>query len=226
MAAPLALPLAAFGGACAYLVQRRRRFDTEAPALLSILLVFAPGVEWAERFTPTQPPQIVVRTAIDIQSPPEKVWQQVIAFSEIPPPAEWIFRAGIAYPIRAEMRGSGSGAERYCVSSTGAFVEPIQVWDEPHRLKFSVTSNPPPLEEWTPYAHIEAPHLHGFPRSEGGQFLLTPLPNGGTRLQGTTWYHHGLWPAAYWQLWSDAIIHRIHLPVLRHIRDEVEKKPD
>ena len=182
---------------------------TEAPALLSILLVFAPGVEWAEHFT-TQPPRFVVRTAIDIQAPPEKVWQQVIAFSEIPPPAEWIFRAGIPYPIRAEMRGSGSDAERYCVFSTGAFVEPIQVWDEPHRLKFSVTSNPPPLEEWTPYAHIEAPHLHGFPRSEGGQFLLTPLPNGGTRLEGTTWYHHGLWPAAYWQLWSDAIIHRIH----------------
>ncbi len=88
---------------------------------------------------------------------------------EIPPPAEWIFRAGIAYPIRAEMRGSGSGAERYCVFSTGAFVEPIQVWDEPHRLKFSVTSNPQPLEEWTSYAHIEAPRLHGFPRSEGGQ---------------------------------------------------------
>jgi hypothetical protein len=124
------------------------------------------------------------------------------------------------------MRGSGSGAERYCVFSAGGFVEPIQVWDEPHRLKFSVTSNPPPLEEWTPYAHIEEPHLHGFPRSEGGQFLLTPLPNGGTRLQGTTWYHHGLWPAAYWQLWSDAIIHRIHQRVLRHIRDEVEKKPD
>ena len=38
MVAPLALPLAAFGGAGAYLVQRRRRFDTEAPALLSILL--------------------------------------------------------------------------------------------------------------------------------------------------------------------------------------------
>jgi hypothetical protein len=55
---------------------------------------------------------------------------------------------------------------------------------------------------------------------------LTPLPNGGTRLEGTTWYHHGLWPAAYWQLGSDAIIHRIHLRVLRHIRDEVEKKPD
>jgi len=146
----------------------------------------------------------------------------VVAFSEIPAPQEWMFRAGIAYPIRAEMLGTGVGAERHCVFSTGAFVEPIQVWDEPRLLKFSVTSNPAPMEEWTPYSHIEPPHLHGFLESEGGQFLLTPLPNGGTRLEGTTWYKHGLWPAAYWRVWSDAIIHRIHLRVLLHIRDEAE----
>ncbi len=146
----------------------------------------------------------------------------VVAFTQIPPPNEWIFRAGIAYPIRAEMHGTGVGAERHCVFSTGAFVEPIEVWVEPRLLKFSVTSNPSPMEEWTPYHHIEPPHLHGFLVSEGGQFLLTPLSNGGTRLEGTTWYRHGLWPAQYWRIWSDQIIHEIHLRVLRHIRDEVE----
>lgn len=222
MAVPIALPLAAFGGLCAYHVQRRRWFQTDAPVLLSALLLFAPGVEWAEHVAKMQSPTFVVRTAIDVQAPPEKVWREVIAFSEIPPPKEWMFRAGIAYPIRAEMLGTGAGAQRHCVFSTGAFVEPIQVWDEPRLLKFSVTSNPPPMEEWTPYSHIEPPHLHGFLESEGGQFLLTPLPNGGTRLEGTTWYHHGLWPAAYWRLWSDPIIHNIHLRVLRHIRDEAE----
>jgi uncharacterized membrane protein YhaH (DUF805 family) len=223
MAAPIALPLAAFGGLCAYGVQRRRWFQNDAPVLLSILLVFAPGVEWMEHIAATPPPTFVVRTSLDIAAPPEKVWHEVVAFSEIPPPTEWMFRAGIAYPIRAEMLGSGAGAERHCVFSTGAFVEPIEVWDEPHLLKFSVTSNPPPMEEWTPYSHIDPPHLHGFLVSEGGQFLLTPLPNGGTRLEGTTWYQHGLWPSAYWQLWSDSIIHRIHLRVLRHIRDEAEQ---
>jgi hypothetical protein len=221
MAFPIALPLAVFGGACAYRVQRRR-WQTDAPVLLSALILFVPGIEWAEHVVATPPPVFAVRTALDIQAPPEKVWQQVIAFTEIAPPTEWMFRAGIAYPIRAEMRGRGPGAERHCVFSTGAFVEPIQVWDEPRLLKFSVTSNPPPLEEWTPYSHIEPPHLHGFLVSEGGQFLLTPLPNGGTRLEGTTWYRHGLWPSSYWQLWSDAVIHRIHLRVLRHIRDEAE----
>jgi len=169
------------------------------------------------------PPTFEVRSSIEVNAPPEKVWQQVVAFSEISPPKEWMFRAGIAYPIRAEILGTGPGAERHCIFSTGAFVEPIQVWDEPHKLKFSVTSNPSPLEEWTPYSHIDPPHLHGFLVSNGGQFLLTPLPNGKTRLEGTTWYRHSLWPSPYWRLWSDAIIHRIHLRVLKHIRDEAEK---
>ena len=124
------------------------------------------------------------------------------------------------------MIGTGVGAERPCVFSTGAFVEPIQIWDEPRQLKFSVTSNPAPMEEWTPNSHIEPPHLHGFLLSEGGQFLLTPLPNGGTRLEGTTWYQHGLWPVSYWKLWSDAIIHRMHLRMLGHIQQEVENRPD
>jgi len=187
-----------------------------------IFLLFVPGVQWTEHLLATPPPILVVRSSIDVNASPEEVWRQVIAFTEIPPPKELMFRAGIAYPIRAEMIGTGPGAERHCVFSTGAFVEPIEVWDEPHLLKFSVTSNPAPMEEWTPYHHIEPPHLHGFLVSKGGQFLLTPLPNGGTRLEGTTWYQHGLWPAAYWRGWSDAIIHQIHMRVLTHIRDEAE----
>lgn len=222
MAAPIALPLAAFGGDIAYWVQRRRWLQNEAPAFLAVLLIFVPGVEWAEHLIAAPSPTFVVRSAIDINASPEAVWRQVVAFSQIPPPTELMFRAGIAYPIRAEIQGSGPGAERHCVFSTGAFVEPIKVWDEPRRLAFSVTSNPPPMEEWTPYSHIEPQHLHGFLVSNGGQFLLTPLPGGGTRLEGTTWYHHGLWPAAYWRLWSDPIIHQIHMRVLTHIRDEAE----
>jgi hypothetical protein len=224
MAMPIGLPLAILGGACGYMVQRRRWIQTGSPAFLSALLLFVPGVQVTEHVIAPTPPSFVVRSSIDVQASPEKVWKEVIAFSEIPPPTEWMFRAGIAYPIRAEMVGSGPGAERHCVFSTGAFVEPIQIWDEPHRLKFSVTSNPPPMEEWTPYPHIDPPHLHGFMVSNGGQFLLMPLPNGGTRLEGTTWYRHGLWPATYWKAWSDSIIHRIHMRVLTHIRDEAEKK--
>lgn len=224
MAIPIALPLAALGGACGYLTQRRRSFPSDAPALLSALLLFVPGVQISERLVALRPETLVVRSSIDVHAPPQAVWNQVVAFSQIPPPKEWLFRSGIAYPIRAEILGTGPGAERHCVFSTGAFVEPIEVWDEPRLLKFSVKSDPPPMEEWSPYAHIEPPHLRGFLTSQEGQFRLTPTPDGGTHLEGTTWYRHGLWPAVYWRLWSDAIIHRIHMRVLTHIKDEAEKE--
>lgn len=223
MAMPIALPLAAFGGIFGYFVQRWRWSQAGAPAFLCMLMLFVPGLQWSEHVAPGPNPTFVVRSAVEINAPPETVWQKVIAFSEIPPPKEWIFRAGVAYPIRAEIAGHGPGAERHCVFSTGAFVEPIEIWDEPRLLKFSVSANPPPMEEWTPYAHLDTPHLHGFLVSNGGQFLLTPLPNGGTRLEGTTWYRHGLAPAGYWRIWSDMIIHKIHMRVLDHIKQESEK---
>jgi uncharacterized membrane protein YhaH (DUF805 family) len=224
MAVPIALPLAVMGGAFGYLVQDRRWARQHRPAFLAVIFLFSPSVQWLEHLIAAKPPIYEVRTAIDIQASPEQVWKQVVAFTEIPPPKEWMFRAGVAYPIRAQIVGTGPGAERRCVFSTGAFVEPIKIWDEPHLLKFSVTANPAPMEEWTPYHHIEPAHLHGYLVSNGGQFLLTPLPDGGTHLEGTTWYRHSLWPATYWRLWSDHIIHQIHMRVLKHIRDEAENK--
>jgi len=85
-----------------------------------------------------------------------------------------------------------------------------------------VTANPPPMEEWTPYRAIHPRHLNGYLVSNGGQFLLEPLEDGRTRLSGTTWYRHSMWPEGYWKLWSDAVIHRIHLRVLRYIKARTE----
>jgi hypothetical protein len=222
MAAPLSLTLSIMGGSVAFVIQRRQWLRASTPAVLSIVVLFTPGVSSYERAIPPAPPVFAVRTALEINAPSETVWRQVVAFSEIPPPQEFLFRAGIAYPLRAEITGQGQGAVRHCVFSTGPFVEPIQVWDEPKLLRFSVTANPAPMQEWTPYPHVDPPHLHGFFVSHQGQFLLQELPGRRTRLEGTTWYQHGLWPAAYWRLWSDAIVHRIHLRVLRHIRQLAE----
>jgi hypothetical protein len=222
MAAPIAFFVAMGGAAVAFAIRppdfRRPRNSQVVPALLMAL----PALIAAEHATLPEPPVFAVRTAVEIEAPPEVVWHHVVSFSELAPPTEFLFRMGIAYPIKADIYGKGVGAERRCVFSTGSFVEPIEVWDEPHLLKFSVTSNPPPMEEWTPYEEVHPPHLEGFLSSNGGQFLLERLPGGRTRLEGTTWYRHSLWPAFYWRLWSDEIIHTIHLRVLRHIKGSVE----
>ena len=218
MAAPLALGLAFLGGSLGYFIQANHWRPRNAPAMLSILLMMLPASFGVEHAAAPQAPTFEVRTSIDVSAPPEQVWKQVVAFAEIPAPTEMLFRAGIAYPIRAEITGQGPGAVRHCIFSTGPFVEPIEVWDAPRLLRFGVTSSPAPLAELTPYGRIAPPHLHGYFVSEEGQFSLTRLPGGGTRLEGTTWYRHTMWPAAYWHIWSDYIIHRIHLSVLNHIR--------
>ena len=74
------------------------------------------------------------------------------------------------------------------------------------------------MKEMNPFGEIQPKHLHGYMVSKRGQFRLTQMPDGGTLLEGTSWYRHGLWPAGYWRLWSDAIGHQIHLRVLRNIK--------
>jgi hypothetical protein len=222
MAAPIAVALSAMGGYLGYVIQSARWGRRNSTVMLSVALMLTPSAYGLEHVLPPQTATYMVKSAIDVNASPEKVWQQVIAFSEIPAPDEMIFRAGVAYPIRAEIHGSGPGAVRYCMFSTGPFVEPIEVWQEPTLLRFRVTANPAPMNELSPYSHIEPPHLHGYFESHQGQFQLTALPDGRTRIEGTTWYSHALWPQVYWHLWSDYIIHTIHMRVLRHIKTEAE----
>jgi uncharacterized membrane protein YhaH (DUF805 family) len=222
MALPLALPLACLGGAIAWTIQDGIGLRQSTAAILILLILYPPAVMCAEYAATPEPPLLTVRSTVEIDAPPETVWRHVVSFADLPAPTEWIFHTGIAYPIRARIQGAGPGAIRRCEFSTGPFVEPIQVWDEPRLLQFAVTQNPAPMEEWTPYKNIHPKHLDNYLVSRQGQFLLVPLAGGRTRLEGTTWYTHNLWPAAYWQVWSDFIIHRIHERVLVHIKKLAE----
>ena len=213
MAAPLALGIGAMGAA---LGRRIALHDRGAPtnALLAVVLLPASALLDAGR-----PATALreVRSAVVIDAPASVVWRNVLAFPPLAEPSELVFRAGIAYPRRAEIVGEGVGAIRYCVFSTGSFVEPITRWEPGRRLSFDVTSQPAPLHEWSPYADVAPPHLDGYFRSRRGEFRLVELGDGRTRLEGSTWYEMRLWPEAYWVLFGDALIGRIHERVLRHI---------
>jgi hypothetical protein len=43
-----------------------------------------------------KPPIYEVTSAVEIQAAPEDVWDNVIAFAELPKPEDWVFRFGIA----------------------------------------------------------------------------------------------------------------------------------
>jgi hypothetical protein len=141
--------------------------------------------------------------------------------SQLAEPSEFIFKTGIAYPTNATITGQGVGAVRHCNFSTGSFVEPITIWNEPNLLQFDVVDQPEPMKELSPY-DIHPNHLHGYWVSKKGQFKLNRLANGHTLLEGTTWYVNRIKPGFYWTLWSDYIVHSIHERVLEHIKTESE----
>ncbi len=229
MAAPLGAVFAIIGGFIGYLIQRRDQNFPETAHIYTTHAFFAvllalPALMLLETSVRAPAPLRAVRTSVVIDAPPERVWPKLVAFAELPPPRERLFQTGIAYPVRAEIQGHGVGAVRHCVFSTGAFVEPIEVWDEPRLLKFGVTQQPPIMDEMSPYPHLDPPHLNNYLQSRRGQFLLTPLAGGRqTLLEGTTWYENNFWPGVYWNRWSDYIIHRIHARVLEHIKHTAEQ---
>ena len=219
MAAPLAIVLALMGA----LAGRALALRSGAPSPgLAALLFPLPLIAGLQGASPPRLTSHVVLTVVEIEAPPEAVWGHVLAFSTVPEPPAWFFRLGIAYPQRARIVGRGAGAVRRCEFSTGAFVEPITVWDEPRRLAFDVVEQPPPMTELSPYRHVAAPHLDGYLVVRGGEFRLLALPGARTRLEGRTIYEMKVAPAAYWSLWSDAVIHAIHERVLAHIKQRAE----
>ena len=223
MSVPLAVPLALIGALFAHTATSQSRPGGAPLALLALTL---PGLVAFEGMVEQQPEPVLIQTTIDIAAPPQTVWDTVVDFPDLPEPDAWLFRRGISYPTSARLVGEGVGAVRYCEFNTGSFVEPITVWDEPHRLAFDVQEQPKPMTEFSPWGELDAPHLDDFLRSERGEFLLEALPGGGTRLTGSTWYRHAIWPQGYWELWSSAIITRIHSRVLEHVKDHAEGVQD
>ncbi len=229
MAAPLGIVANLLGVALGVSLGQRRDKNGKGNAMpLSVLMLAvlpsSLGLDLVQEseFKKPDAPLRAVTTSVEIQAPPAVVWESVIRFPKLPAPTEPLFQLGIAYPTHAEIIGEGVGALRSCYFSTGAFTEPITVWNRPHELAFDVVAQPNPMTELTLWK-IHPPHLEGYFVSKRGKFELTALPGGKTRLTGTTWYSQRIYPEVYWSLWTDGIIHSIHERVLGHIQTQAEK---
>ena len=217
MAFPIAWVLALIGGMFGYQIALFNK-DKIKPMMLMALLPLMPAIE---KNTFHAEPSVVL-SSIDVHVAPEKVWPNVVSFPDLDPTEDFFFRNGVATPLRARIVGTGVGAIRHCEFTTGSFVEPITVWDEPTRLAFDVKEQPAPMKELTFYEVIDAPHLKGFFRSIKGEFRLVRTETG-TRLEGRTWYEVEMGPQWYWQMYGEFFIHKIHLRVLNHIKKISEK---
>jgi hypothetical protein len=219
MAFPLALGLAFCGSLLGMLTWKIKKQSVRFIPLL--LLLFTPFLMSFEASNKSAPTLHKVVSTVEINAPIETVWQTVVAFPQIETEPEGILRLGFAYPVNAKIEGHGVGAVRYCNFNTGAFVEPVTAWQEPNLLAFDVKQQPAPMTETSFYQNLHTPHLD-YIKSERGQFRLYEK-DGMTVVEGTTFYTHDIAPDFYWNLYSEEIIHQIHLRVLNHIKKVAEK---
>lgn len=221
MALPIVILIVWLSAYIGYLINNRKSKLGRAHATIILALYSLSFLSFDYINEPDE--MIPVKTQIVVNAPIEKVWDNVVTFDTIPEPKEFFFKTGIAYPQNATINGKGVGAIRYCNFTTGSFVEPITIWDEPNLLQFTVGSQPEPMKEWNPFWDIHPPHMDGYFKSYKGQFKLERIGNNVTLLEGTTWYKVDIYPQFYWKTWANAIIHKIHSRVLEHIKSESEK---
>lgn len=221
LAAGLALILAVIGVGIAWLVGK---LGTNQRNILLFVATICPLSMGFEHRFPPSPPLLEQTTVIEIDAPPEIVWRFVPAFPKIESPPVGFLAAGAAYPIASTMQGEGVDARRECVLSTGSMPEVITRWEPGRALEFDVLQTPPAMEETNPFFHIHPAHVEGYFTVTHGRFLLVPLPDGRTRVEGTSWFRHDLWPQFYWAPLTRGVVKDVHERVLEHIKQLSERE--
>ncbi|MDB4297570.1 hypothetical protein N9901_02320 [Flavobacteriaceae bacterium] len=220
MSLPLAIPLIFLGSYWGFKINEKKWINpTNTKIGIILLCLTSVGFDSIKNNEILIP----VQTTVIVNAPIQKVWINVVTFGKIKEPTDWIFKTGISCPTDATIKGTGVGAIRYCNFTTGSFIEPITMWNEPELLQFNVTQQPIPMNEMNPFWDIQPPHLKNHFLSKRGQFKLIKKNEKQTELEGTTFYELHILPKKYWKIWSDFIIHRIHKRVLNHIKTESEK---
>jgi hypothetical protein len=223
MAAPIELLFTFIGCLIGHEIQELKWVRRHQPPMLITVFALLPVVLLGEARLAAAPASEMVTNSVIVHASPEKIWPYLLNLSNLQEPQEVLFRAAVAHPTSTRTIGQGVGAKRFCDLSTGPMTEVIETWKPNRELEFRVLDTPPSMKEMNPFGEVDAPHLHGYFECRRGRFVLTPLPDGTTRLEGTSWYEYRIFPAGYWRLWTDKIVSDVQLRVMREIKQRAER---
>jgi hypothetical protein len=224
MFTPIALGASSLGGVAGGLIARyarsRRLRHTSLVSVMCLPLLIS---AFEPRLLLHQDTRNV-ESVIDIQAPPETVWQNIervprIQAVELQP--SWSHSIGFPDPVEATLSKESVGGVRHATFERGIlFIETIDVWEPGRLLGFSIHADQIPkttLDEHVTVGGKFFDVLHG-------EYALNPLPNGRTRLHLTSrhrvstdfnWYAH---------LWTDAVMRDLQRRILFVVKERSEKR--
>ena len=218
LAAPLGALAALVGGAAGRAVARAAHGGGQPLASVALL----PALFALEAAVPPALP-IAAHATIEVEAPPDAVWAALTSGGTITSGAGLIGAAGLAYPLRGRLLGDGVGAIRLGEFSTGTARERVTEWVPGRRLAFIVLTQPPAMEEMSPYRRVHSPHVQGYFQTGTTGFTLVSMPGGRTRLDIEAQHVLRIEPVLYWEPLARLAIRMNLSRVLTDLKEKAEE---
>lgn len=206
LAFPIIMVGAAIGIGIGILTRKILLNRAKNQATTGILLLAAPALIFAgerlERPLLLHPRIEVIRTTVEVNDSPERVWPQILSIDSVEASKPMLMYIGLPIPQRCEMLGRGIGAKRTCYFDVGYIEETVTAWNPPYSLGLSIDRT-----------HMPGRHWLGF---ESAEYRLEP--NGRmTRLTRTTTVTSHLHPSWYWRPFERLGVESEHSYILRDL---------
>jgi len=220
MAAPFFCGASALGSWLSFLCLRRLRSRSAVSCVIALPLLGLPGMPDA----PAPPLEGQVQSVVEIAAPPSAVWANTVAIAEIRPEERiWTVShdlVGVPRPVDARLAGRGVGAVRHLRWTRGVrFEEVVTFWQQDRALAWTFRFGPDSIPRAVEgHVKVDSAYL----RLTGGDYRLSPLPGGHTRLVLTTHYRIATPINAYCDWWGHIFLDDFHGAVLHVIKARSE----
>jgi len=144
----------------------------------------------------------IVATEVRLTARPEKVWEQLMFYEEVPERPALLLRILVPSPIRAEGDKTRPGATVRCVYRTGDLTKRIKTTTPPHLLEFDVIQQ---------RLGIESCLL-----TRGGSYRISATADSSSILLITD-YDGYLRPRFFWRRLEAHLIGQFHMHILSGI---------
>jgi hypothetical protein len=186
----------------------------EKPNRLSACLIPTLLLIWiADARTPRHHEATVTDTLV-VRAPAKEIWKHVLEVPPMTPSRHWLFRLGMPSPVYTKVEQAQVGGRRFCVFEGGLVLdERITVLKQDKELAFDIVGQPP------------HPEILGHLTLTSGRIVLHENGDGTTTMTGTSGYQLHVYPAWYYQLWSDELCREVHRSVMGHLKLLAEASP-
>lgn len=222
MAAGVFLPLSSVGGVITKIVLNSIEISRKSQLAFGVLLLAPVLSPWIENHFAVPVDHVRAYTSIEIDSPADVVWQNIIRVKPINEPISGFFyKMGFPKPIEATLSHEGVGGVRQASFENNLlFVETVTEWQDKKLLSFAIDVDPNHTPPTTLDSHVTVGGRY-FDVLQG-TYELEALSDNRTRLNLWSDFRVSTRFNFYASLWAEYLMTDIQQSILTVIKKRCE----